>query len=862
MRLSVVATAISMSVVGLSAAADVEAAIKRFTDIPAQALAPALRSLAKERNFQIVFATQDVSERRTDGAVGEFTATEALEQLLKGSGLSYRYLDDKTIAILLIGEAAQPRATSPSASILPAEAGNQDTTAKEAQKKSFWDRFRLAQVDQGQTANDRSVGTPESSDNNGRVKVEEIVVTASKRSERLIDVPQSVTVLSTDSLTRVGANQFRDFAEKIPALSYRSSGPALNQISLRGVTVGADVSATVGVYVDDVPYGSSTSFTKAGIISLDSGLFDLDRVEVLKGPQGTLYGSSTMGGLLKYVTKQPDTMRFVGNAQVGISGTQHGGTNYNAAGAVNAPIIDGKLALRATGFETHDDGYIDNVTLNRKDVNSSDIYGGRLDLLYAPTEKLSVRLNGFLQDVKTDGFPLADYRLAGTPVNGPLDQARNIPESFDLYFRVGSGTVKYDLDGSSITSISSYQTSRSSLSADLSALLGGTARTRISPSVTSVRFADAQSTKKFVQEVRFASEGTETLEWVIGGFYTHEKSENHQDFIPQTSSGPVLPNTFFTFFVPSTYEEYAGFGDLTWHMSHKFDVTGGLRYARNNQQFEQVGSGILGRSAPEREFSGHTTTYLANARYHLSDYSTAYLRYATGYRPGGPNFIVTDPTTGLLIGRPTFDPDRLKSYEAGFKAQTTDGRFGIDAAAYYIDWTNIQITVTRGGLSARDNAPGATVRGAELTLTGRPVRALSLMGAFAYQDPKLSQTVTDLGAARGERLSGVPRFATTVSADYQLPWESIRPTVGAAFHYQGDARNGYGATAYRIPSFSTVDLRGGVTLNRVDVQLYVRNLTDERGQFVPRLVLYPAAGPVQVSLIQPRTFGITASMNF
>ncbi|MGN6498769.1 MAG: TonB-dependent receptor plug domain-containing protein, partial [Tsuneonella sp.] len=226
----------------------------------------------------------------------------------------------------------------------------------------------------------------------------EIIVTAERRAQRLIDVPLSISAVTGDDLARLNATQLRDYANTIPALTINSNGGlGQNQLTIRGVTSGQDVASTVGIYVDDVPYGGSTVFTINTSLALDAGLFDLDRIEVLRGPQGTLYGASSMGGLLKYVPRKPDLTDFQVAGQGGVSFTEHGGTNFNLAAAVNAPVVEGKVGVRASGFYTRDGGYIDDLGLGEANVGRGRLYGGRLDALFQATDNLSIRLTGFAQ---------------------------------------------------------------------------------------------------------------------------------------------------------------------------------------------------------------------------------------------------------------------------------------------------------------------------------------------------------------------------------------------------------------------------------------------------------------------------------
>jgi outer membrane receptor protein involved in Fe transport len=569
-----------------------------------------------------------------------------------------------------------------------------------------------------------------------------------------------------------------------------------------------------------------------------------------------------MGGLIKYVTEPPTPDEVEGHVLTGISSTERGGLGYNAAGAINAPLLSGKGAVRASAYQTHDGGFMDNIALNHKDSDRSDIYGGRLDLLLAPSDSLTLRLTGVVQNIYRDGEPSADYTFAGAPLTSALEQTRKTAEPFNLRFRLASATVAYDAHSATLTSISSYQISRLDLAEDLSPgyvpLLGSLGR-----AYSAVGYAQAVDTDKFTQELRLASAGTRKLDWLVGGFYTHESSENHQNFLLRDLSGAPAPNDLYIFFVPSKYEEYALFGDLTWKFTAKFDLTGGIRYARNNQDFEQIGGGALVRSHAPSSSSTDATTYLANARYHFTNDAIAYLRYATGYRAGGPNFATIDATTGLPTGPDTFEPDSLKSYEAGLKAQFAEGRLGLDVAMYYIDWSNIQISVTRGGFAAIANAVGgAGVKGAELMFSARPVRDLAITTAFAYQRAYMKQADTNLGASDRQQLPDVPRFTAALNADYTLPLGTLRPSVGLTARYIDDRfaswDNSRARPQYDLPSYTQIDLRAGFTVNAIELQAYIRNISDERGQ----LSAYTWQGLPRPTIMPPRTYGVTATLRF
>lgn len=696
--------------------------------------------------------------------------------------------------------------------------------------------------------------------------VGEIVVTAQKRAERLIDTPQSVTAVSTADLQKLGATQLVDFVNTVPGLQFATQGAGKSTVSLRGITTGNDVSQTVGIYVDEVPYGSSSAFVKGALLALDVGLFDLDRIEVLRGPQGTLYGASSMGGIFKYVTRAPSFAGFGGSAQAGISSTHAGGTSYNGAVSLNIPVVSDKIAVRAGGFYSRDGGYIDNVATGQKDVDRGKIYGGRVDGLLKPVDDLSIRITGFAQDIRRDGSRYSDYSFSGIPLNGPLAQSHPLNEPFKSNFRLVSATVNYDFGLATLVSSTSYQTSRNTFTQDLTGaylaflpLLGITGG-------QAVGYTEVDLTRKFTQELRLAAPSKSKLEWLLGAFYTREKSSSDQATSIYGAGLAVFPFKLSATTGPSTYEEYAFFGDLTWHLTDRFDVTGGVRYAHNSQLTEQTGSGLLDAPQPRRTSGEGVVTYLANARYHLSDLATAYVRFATGYRPGGPNPLARGIVSGQLLFAPSFKSDTLKSYEAGVKAETTDRKLSVNASVYHISWDNIQVVAAIEGRTGLVNSAGAHIDGAELALAARPSRGVTFTGAFAYNHSALTQADVNLGAAKGERLPNAPRYSATVNADYVYVNSKLRPSVGATLRYISDRtvsfNSNVGTPQYRLPDYAQVDLRAGVTVGPVDAQIFVRNLFDTRGQLSGLTYLSSLGAPAQVTVMQPRTIGASLTTKF
>jgi iron complex outermembrane receptor protein len=834
---------VSAAVVLLCCAANAKALDAQMVavNIQPQPVLAALKQLGEQTGLQLLMRVDNLS---IDGVTaqkvsGELTLRAALEQLLANTGLQYEVINDHTVRIV------RPKA-------MPSTWHYGDGTQP----------LRVAQIWQGTATDAGSGGQGNSADSRGGA-LEEVVVTASKREERLIETPQSVSVLSAAAMTNMGATQFRDFADAVPGLNFKTLGAGVTQVSLRGVTTGFDIGPTVAIYIDDVPYGSSSAFADGSQRALDLALFDLDRVEVLRGPQGTLYGASAIGGLIKYVTQAPDASEFSGNARAGISSTREGGTSYNGVLSVNAPVVADRLALRMSGFYSVDGGYIDNLALGKHDVNSSDVYGGRLDLLFNASDAFRIRVSGLLQNISRDGEATANFSTSGVPLDGSLEQRRLLPEPFDQRFRLASATLDYNLGAATLSSISSYQTSRVDAYFDGSAVYTGFCFFQ-GDVCGAAGVPSGSDTDKFTQEVRLSSNGRSTIEWLVGGFYTDEDSLRNLAFDLRDTALQPLPNELYDLSAPSSYKEYAVFGNLTYHFSDRFDVTGGVRGAHNRQSYTQNASGAFIGPLPTHRSSEDVVTYLANARYHFSDRAIGYVRYATGYQPGGPNLVPRDPTSGAPIAPETFDAGHLSSYEVGFKTETANHLFGLDASAYYINWSSIQVQAAVNGFGYFANAPGgATVRGMELALTSRAGDSFTASAAFAFQDARMSNADPDLQAARHERLPGVPRFTAALNADYRLPFIEAMPlALGTTIRHVSNRNSSFDGSLtfpqYHLPEYTTVDLRGGFTLGRVDTQLYVHNLFDERGQ----VSAYTQFGPPRVAIVPTRTVGVLLTTKF
>jgi len=744
---------------------------------------------------------------------------------------------------------------------------------------------------------------------------QEIVVTAQKRAQVLLDVPSSVTVVGGDTLDRQQAKDFQDYLSLVPGFSINGSTAGVTRITLRGANTGG-VASTVAIFMDDVPFGSSTGLANGSVLSGDFDPFDLNRIEVLRGPQGTLYGASSFGGVLRYITNAPKLNQFEARGQAGIEDTAHGGLGYNAAAVFNAPLGP-KAAIRIDGFYRKDHGYIDSIgnnpilnlltgeeigrTLVAKDINDRKSFGGRASLLFDPTDKLSIRLTAFAQNLNSgagDYFEVDPNTLKS--LYGGFVQSRYQPEPTHIKYRVYYGNADWDLGFANFASVTSYSTFNENLETDASfvnvgggvsfaqlvnllANLGPAAPIVIGlPAITDtvitrplgVELFQTTATNKFTQELRLASPNNDKLEWLIGAFYTHEKSkiDPQNYFATEFGTDTIATDVaqIANIFLHSTYDEYAAFGNATWHITPRADLTLGGRWAHNKQNADlSIVSDLLGSSAGSGLHSSESVfTYSVAPRYELSKHASIYARVASGYRPGGPNVIPAGAPPGVPT---TYAADRLTNWEVGIKAEAPDAHlWSFELAAYHIDWKNIQLfeVINQTGINA--NGGKARVNGLEFSAALRPVRGLTLATNGAYTDAKLKDdTPPATGGLAGDPLPWVPKFSGAMHADYEFPLSpSLGGFVGASLDYIGKRNAEFnqrnpGGSLIRIPGYTEVDLRGGVRVGRFTVEAFARNLFDKRG-LTDAFGLGPGNfpnGAAAASSIRPRTIGLTLTAN-
>jgi outer membrane receptor protein involved in Fe transport len=674
--------------------------------------------------------------------------------------------------------------------------------------------------------------------------IEEVVVTASKRNTALKDVPMAVTVVGQEDLDRLNARSYEDFINSVPGMSLSEASPTHPQLILRGINAGG-VGSTVSTYLDETPYGSSSALANGVNTAPNLDTFDIERVEVLRGPQGTLYGSSTLGGLLKFVTNAPDPSGFAAQFEAGGTEVDHGGSGGFARAMVNLPLSD-DLAVRLVGYDTHDGGWVDDPGRGVKNTNGVTNYGGRVEVLYKPTDKFSVRLNLLSQKIDAGNNNVEDVVVTGNtfhPLVGNYQELRTTNEPSRARYMIYNATINWDFDWANLTSATSYGTLRDQVFQDGTGILG-------------VDIDGRLGVQKFTQEVRLASDSNGSpFEWLVGGYYTQEKAGLLQNLVLAPSTPPLG-----FLLLNSHYTETAAFADATYHFTPDFDVSLGGRYSENRQRANETGLGLAQGAS-----SGDVFTWSAAAHYKLSDLVSVYGRIAKGYRPGGPNAL----PIGNPAGVPTsYGADSLINYEAGVKGDFFDNTVSFDADVFYIDWSNIQLLTVINNTGVNGNGGSARSEGVEWNVDWHGIENLSIGWNGAYTDAKLTEDTDPIvGGKSGDALPWAPKWTSTINADYRFDSGSAwTPYVGGSWRYIGERNSDFqaGGRPLRLDSYNELDLRVGLDWNQWELELYGKNLNNAKGvtAFAASGASAASGNAATVALIAPRLYGVVLRAKF
>ena len=809
-------------------------------DIKPQPLAGALAEFARQSGLQLVYVSQLAKSRASKGAHAGLAPAEALPALLEGTGLGFEFLNERTVRIF---ESTTTAAAAPKGAATPRYASG---------PRAAW------------------IGTPDN----------EIFVTGwrdaneLKIEEEVQNMAASVSMVSGDLLEAQNLEQLSDYSAYLPGLNLSVTGvPGESLVQLRGIGPSNNL-LNVGYYIDDTPIGPTMGMTDdLDGISLEPIPYDLERLEVQRGPQGTLGGQGSETGMIRYVLNEPNLSGFEARAGADVSSTRHAGhPGSSFQGMVNVPIIDDVLAVRASGYDNYTPGFIDNLYNGAKDVNVQRRYGGRLSALWHPAESLSLKvtaLSNRLEAGSTDrvlstgvaGAPDARnadvVRVSNTWVQFSQDLAFLPSDRSDTSFL--AGTLHWNAGPVDIYSTTSwsrywrYTVSDSSVStgSTFPDLSGG-----VIPAGLSYVYDDVDL-DKFSSELRITSPQGQSVEWLLGGFYTYERTtEGVGEYAFDNNYQPIA------FFAPAIWAQVqhtpfrkaALFGDLTWRFSNHFDMSGGIRYDRNDESFSVLlnGSTVSEPVTLSGQYSEGVTTWSATGRYHFTPEVMLYGRVATGSQPGSTN----GP------GLPPVQAERLTSYELGLKSEFLDRRGMLDLTVFYIDWNDIQLTdPVIGGFWV--NGGAAVSKGVELASSWSPRHALR----FGYNAAYTHAEFTKLDPASqfyktGVQFPQVPTWIMSFTAYYDWALTGLwHAHAGGAWRWTGSQ---YG-WAVQMPAYSLVDLNANVSKGPLTLRSFIRNLSDSHAsRHSNNIRVDPTTMIAQFDsyVVQPRTIGIGVDYAF
>lgn len=714
-----------------------------------------------------------------------------------------------------------------------------------------------------------------------------IIVTATRREQSLQDVPLSVTAYQQEELTEKGIVGYEGLARETPGVVVNKPTANFNNFTARGIATngyGANLQGTVAIYIDELPISANGNST-----ILDPTLFDVERVEFLRGPQGTLFGSNSLAGAVRILTKSPDASQFEGKLLVdyGLTGNDSFRKRYN--GMINVPLVEDKLAFRAVGFYRHEDGWVDNIGTGRDNANTLESAGGRAMLQWDPTDRLSMRAMVMHENSKPRDSGLVN------PDRGEFVRLSEGPDLFHAKLTSYNFTLDYDLGFANLTSSSTLSTFDQTFIVDLA----GTFAQTIPFALDALAYDDI-----FVQEVRLASAGGGRFDWIVGGFFYDKRRDvdyNYRssiEFLEERGLTGLDDEYYQRFGGHTNQTEMAGFGELTYRFSDNFWLTGGLRYTTTEVQsftedwgynsnylalalggVEDVPITVVPIAPAEGlKVKANKVSYKASASYKPSESLTAYATIATGFRSPVVNAraglgSVADPTD--IIIPDGADSDSLTNYEVGLKGNWLGGKLTAAIALYYIDWRDIQVQANRlsDQVQFATNIGAAVSKGIEFELAARPVRGLSFSLNGSFNDSEVTELTPAeaamSGAEEGIQLAS-PHFqgSATVRYDFALGANADAFVSGNVAHvgkFPGLFPNVAGQPDVINPTYdfteayTVANFVAGADLGQVSLTAYVENVFDNNAI----TYVHPEAFlDARYARLRPRTFGVRLGIDF
>jgi iron complex outermembrane recepter protein len=817
-------------------------------DLPIQPLSIALREFARQTGVQVAIPAELADGKMSASVSGQFEPLDALNRLLKGSGLSAYPVNRNTFGIR--GQSKAVKAQPPTADASPP------------------DYQRVAQAAQAGQMPPPHVSTHAES-SGSREGLEEIIVTAEKRPEAARKISGSLTAMTGAQLDELGAQSMQDYLTRTPGVVFIASYPGISPAVIRGVSTnnGSDPGqGSTGYFINDVPL--TDPYSSVAIPDIDT--FDVDNVTVLRGPQGTLFGSASLGGSINYQAAKPNLTDFQLRVQETTEDTNHGGIGGSGKIMVNVPVVPDLLALRAVYVYRDDAGFIKNVGTGQNNSNQTLTRGGRIEVAWTPTSSTSISYLFLDQTQNT-----ADAGYEEPEFAGPLEKKTLIAEPWDFRTLIHNLRFDQDLGFATLTATGTYHEKNQNSISDITAFVGA-----LLPGLSPVTQRQIASSEGSTFEVRLASRSDQRFEYLAGAmyddtrekFYTSAKAPGAAQeieaiysrfFGPGIGQASAPGDVFFYGNVPVRGKEMAAFGEATFHFNKNWKLTVGGREFKTELDNASTEGGFINLLS-----SGQLLTTLAGNQsengftpkgsitFTPNDDLMTYFLISKGFRFGGPNINPSEP--GFTIP-PTFRSDSLLNYELGARTNWFDRHLQLDTTAFYIDWSNIQARLfAPSGFSYTGNAGKAIDYGLEATMRWRIVSGLTWATNLTYLDATLAQNFNPGSGQqiipKGTTLPGASKWQIANTVSYQ--WSNLRfsPSLLLDDRYISRAP---GTFTDGVPQggYSIFDARAKTQLTeKLGMTVYVSNISDSRGVTSGSNV---PSQPVQQFIIRPRTFGLT-----
>ena len=810
----------------------------RFFVIEQQSLVDALVDFAEQAQLSINFSNLDLTGIQTAGSSRNVSKRVVLRQLLQGTGFGFRFIDNNSVELF---------------KLLPGRAANEKTTSEIRPKET--------------------------------VGIEELVVTAIKRPTTSFDLPVSVSGVASMVLEDLGAYDFQTLVPHLAGVSTTNLGPGRNKIFVRGLSDGpfADrTQAVVGVYIDEAPINFSDT-------NPDIRLYDADRIELIRGPQGTLYGAGSLGGIYKIVTNKPILHETSGRARTSLSHTEGGGENGLVDVVFNTPLLRDKVGFRFAGYANIKDGYIDDLALGLPNVNDLAIYGGRAALRWKVNNNWVIDGAVNIQSIRYDDSQYFESSL------GRNKRATQLQEPYDDDFIQANLTIKGRLGNALLTSATAVvdrtikDTSDASIGTDF---IGDIAAIETDLLVSSnlMRFGGAEDffevsstgaagffTRDDIvtvsHETRLQSENAGRLNWLLGVFYLGRQQDSESVLGLRLDENEA--RIAFTEHRRNNTDDFAVFGETIWNMRNNLSLTAGLRYSRSTFKLSYMSTLATDGSELIVEDNKTTTKLIPKMalRYEWSPDVQTYLQVSVGYRAGGIN--INTPLSALQAGDPDlalevnvprdFQSDTLVNYEAGIKSYWFDRRLSLNISAFYVRWFDIQSDqFNSDGFPFVTNVGSARNLGYEVEFAANLFAGFELRGSFFWNDSELLDDNPFLGANAGDRLPTIPENTVSMAALYQFDLShNWRATISANYAYIGASALRFDEdTSPQMGDYGILNASLQISNDMWKIGLFANNLTDTKANTFSFGNSFTIDVDEQVTPPRPRTFGIFVERKF